>query len=68
VAIWRVSLGVIRMLSSPPDAVDPSDIVIVDQDYKCTVCGAELTMKAINPAEDKAPKHCREEMIPVWRP
>ena len=53
---------------TPPPEVDPLDIVTVDQDYKCTVCGAELTMKAINPAEDKPPKHCREEMIPVWRP
>lgn len=58
----------IRMLSTPPEEVDPTDVVAVEQDYKCTVCGAELTMKAINPAEDKAPKHCREEMVPVWRP
>jgi hypothetical protein len=25
-------------------------------------------MRAVNPAEDKPPKHCREEMVPVWRP
>jgi hypothetical protein len=56
------------MLSTPPPEIDPEDIVVVDQDYKCTVCGAELTMKAVNPAEDKPPKHCREEMVPVWRP
>jgi hypothetical protein len=68
VLIWRVSLAMIRMLSTPPPEVDPDDIVAVDQDYKCTVCGAELTMKAVNPAEDKPPKHCREEMVPVWRP
>ncbi|MGD2043274.1 MAG: hypothetical protein PVJ28_06440 [Acidimicrobiia bacterium] len=66
--IWRVSIAVIRMLSTPPPEVDPEDIVMVDQDYKCTVCGAELTMRAVNPAEDKPPKHCREEMVPVWRP
>lgn len=68
VVIWRVSVFFIRMLSTPPPEVDPEDIVAVDQDYKCTVCGAELTMKAVNPAEDKPPKHCREEMVPVWRP
>lgn len=68
VVIWRVSISIIRILSTPPPEVDPDDIVVVDQDYKCTVCGAELTMKAINPAEDKAPKHCREEMVAVWRP
>ena len=66
--IWRVSLAVIRMLSTPPDEVDPNDIVLVDQDYRCSVCGAELTMRAVNPAEDKPPRHCREDMDPVWRP
>ena len=67
-AIWRASIAVIRVLSTPPPEVDPDDIVSVDQDYKCTVCGAELTMRAVNPAEDKPPKHCREEMVEVWRP
>lgn len=66
--IWRMSLAVIRMLSTPPAELDPDDVVKVDQDYKCSVCGAEVTMKAVNPAEDKPPKHCREEMDPVWRP
>ena len=59
---------VIGILSNPPPEVDPEDIVVVDQDYKCTVCGAEVTMRAVNPAEDNPPKHCREEMVPVWRP
>ena len=68
VVIWIISVRLIRMLSTPPPEVDPEDIVSVDQDYKCTVCGAELTLKAVNPAEVKAPKHCREEMVPVWRP
>ena len=66
--IWRVSISIIRMLSTPPPEIDPDDVVEVDQDYRCTVCGAELTMKAVNVAENKAPRHCREEMIPVWRP
>lgn len=63
--IWRVSVATIRMLSTPPPEIDPDDVMPVDQDYRCSVCGAELTMKAVNVAEDKAPKHCREEMIPV---
>jgi hypothetical protein len=66
--IWRVSTAVIRMLSTPPPEVNPEDVVAVDQDYKCTVCGAELTMKAINVQDAAAPRHCREDMIPVWRP
>ena len=66
--IWRVSVGLIRMLSTPPPEIDPEDVVTVDQDYKCTVCGAELTMKAVNVGQESAPRHCREDMIPVWRP
>lgn len=66
--IWRVSLSIIAVLSTPPPQLDPEDVVAVDQDYHCTVCGAELTMKTVNVQEDKPPKHCREEMIPIWRP
>lgn len=66
--IWRVSLALIRMLSTPPPEVDPANVVEVDQDYRCSICGAELTMKSVNPDEDKPPKHCREEMVPVSRP
>jgi hypothetical protein len=68
VIIWRVSMGVIRMLSTPPPEIDPDDVVEVDQDYKCTVCGAELTMRAVNVQDEAPPRHCREDMIPVWRP
>lgn len=63
--IWRGSLAVIRMLSTPPPEVDPDDVVTVSQQYRCTVCGAELTMTAVNLAEDKPPRHCREDMVPV---
>lgn len=66
--IWRGSLFVIRMLSTPPPEVDPEDVVEVDQDFRCTVCGTEITMRVVNVQEDKPPKHCREEMVPVWRP
>lgn len=63
--IWRVSLAVIRMLSTSPPEVDPEDVVMVDQGYRCTVCGAELIMTVVNLAEDKPPRHCREDMVPV---
>lgn len=66
--IWVVSVALIRMLSTKPPEVDPEDVVVSDQDYRCTVCGAELTMRMVNVAEDKAPRHCREDMVPVWRP
>lgn len=66
--IWCVSLALIRMMSTPPPEVDPEDIMEVDQDYRCTVCGAELTMKAVNVQDEAVPRHCREDMVPVWRP
>jgi hypothetical protein len=66
--IWRVSIFFIGMLSTPPPEVDPEEVKPVDQDYRCTVCGAELTMRVMNVREDKPPRHCREEMVPVWRP
>lgn len=65
--IWRVSIAVIRMLSTPPPEVDPNNVVQIDQDYRCSICGAELTMRSVNPDEDQPPKHCREEMLPVSR-
>lgn len=67
-AIWRISIAMIRMMSTPPPEIDPDDVIAVDQDYKCTVCGAELTMKAVNVQDDASPRHCREDMVPVWRP
>ena len=67
-AIWRVSIAMIRMMSTPPPEIDPDDVKAVDQDYRCTVCGAELTMRAVNVQEEAAPRHCREDMVPVWRP
>ncbi len=66
--IWRMSMALIRMLSTPPPEIDPDDVTEIDQDYRCTVCGAELTMRMVNVMEDKPPRHCREDMVPVWRP
>jgi hypothetical protein len=66
--IWRLAIVLIRMMSTPPPEIDPDDVKEVDQDYRCTVCGAELTMKAVNVNDEAAPRHCREDMVPVWRP
>lgn len=67
-AIWWVSMYFIRLLSTPPPAVDPDDVVPTDQDYRCSVCGTELTVKLANNTQTAPPKHCREEMVAVWRP
>ncbi len=68
VVIWRSSMWIIRLLSSPPPEIDPDDVVEADQTYRCTVCGTEVVMTAVNVHEDSAPRHCREDMVPVWRP
>ena len=67
--IWLVSMRVLRMLSTPPPEVDPEDVVEVeDQDYRCSVCGTEVTLRVANVMATSPPKHCREEMVAVWRP
>ena len=51
---------------APPAEPDPDDVVEVDQRYRCAVCGAEVVMTAANAEHDvEAPRHCREDMIPV---
>ena len=66
--IWRVSVSIIRALATPPANVDPSAVVETSQDYKCTFCGTELTVRLASTTETDPPRHCREEMVPVWRP
>jgi hypothetical protein len=66
--IWRVSITVIRMLATPPPDVDPENVIEARQDYKCTICGTELTVHVASLTETEPPRHCREEMVPVWRP
>ena len=68
VVIWRVSIYFLRMLSTPPDDVDPDDVSETLQHYRCSVCGAEVTMTMANNVEVSNPRHCREDMVLVWRP
>jgi hypothetical protein len=69
VIIWRVSIYFIRLLATPPPEVDPDDVVPTRQDFKCSICGTEVTMTVQNVmTEENAPRHCREDMVPVWRP
>jgi hypothetical protein len=52
---------------APPAEPDPDDVVPVDMRYRCSVCGAEVTMTAANSEQEiEAPRHCREDMLPVW--
>ena len=68
VVIWRVSMYFIRLLATPPPEIDPEDVVPTAQDYRCSVCGTELTVWMANNTQPAAPRHCREEMVAVWRP
>lgn len=68
-AIWWTSMRLLRIMSMPPSEIDPADVVEVDdQDFRCSVCGTEVTLRVVNTAEMTPPKHCREEMVAVWRP
>jgi hypothetical protein len=50
----------------PPAEPDPDDVIAVDQRFRCGVCGAEVVMTAAQAdVALEAPRHCREDMIPV---
>ena len=67
-AIFWVLVRLIGMISTPPPEVDPDDVIPFEQHFRCSVCGTEVTMKVASVTETSAPKHCREEMVAVWRP
>jgi hypothetical protein len=50
---------------APPEDPDPDDIKPVDLHFRCIVCGAEVTMTAAHGDHLEAPRHCREDMVPV---
>ncbi len=67
-AIYLLAVRVIRVMlrPPPPDEPDPSTLRPVDYRYRCTVCGAEVTMTAA-PGDEvpEPPRHCREDMALV---
>jgi hypothetical protein len=66
VSIMAVSLWAIRLLATPPPPEpDPEDILEVDVNYRCTVCGLRLTVTHAQDEELSAPRHCREDMEPA---
>ena len=68
VTVWRLCLWFLRALASHPEQPNPGRVVEAMQDYLCTLCGTELTVKLASLSETAAPRHCREEMVAVWRP
>jgi hypothetical protein len=66
-AIYLLGAGTLRKFKIAPDQEpDPEQVVKVNARFRCIVCGAEVTMTAAQNAEElDAPRHCREDMIPV---
>lgn len=64
-AIWTVSMMVLRAVANPPPDLNPDDAVETRRRFRCSLCGAQVTMTVANPAEPNAPRHCREEMDEV---
>jgi hypothetical protein len=50
---------------APPEEPDPDDIQPVNLRFRCIVCGAEVTMTAAQGDDPEAPRHCREDMVPI---
>ena len=66
ISILAVALWAIRLLGSPPPPEpDPDDIVEVSQDYRGSVCGMRLSVTHARDEAVEAPRHCREDMLPV---
>jgi hypothetical protein len=67
VAIYVVVAGILKKFKIAPDEeVDPEAVVPVNERFRCIVCGAEVVMTAAQSGgEIDAPRHCREDMVPV---
>jgi hypothetical protein len=65
--IYLLGAGVLRKFKIAPDQEpDPDQVVEVNARFRCIVCGAEVTMTAAQDADElDAPRHCREDMVPV---
>lgn len=67
VLLYVTLAGVLRRFwISAPSEPDPETIESVNINFRCGVCGAEVTMTMAPQGEvPEAPRHCREDMILV---
>ncbi|MEX2268151.1 MAG: hypothetical protein WEA75_05640 [Acidimicrobiia bacterium] len=67
VLVYAVIAGLLATFKIAPDEeVDPDAVVPVNARFRCIVCGAEVVMTAAQEGDEPtAPRHCREDMIPV---
>lgn len=64
--ILAVGVWMVRLLATPePPEPSPEDLVEINADYRCIVCGMRLTVTQVQGNETTPPKHCREEMLLV---
>jgi hypothetical protein len=64
VVIYVIGAGILKKFKiAPPPEPDPADLRPVDARFRCSVCGAEVTMTVSASDEPEAPRHCREDMV-----
>ena len=64
--IYLVGAGIIRKFRiAPPEEPDPADLRPVDARFRCTICGAEVTMTVSASDDPEPPRHCREDMVRI---
>jgi hypothetical protein len=68
VSVYVLGASMLRKFTVPgmPEP-SPEDLRPVELHFRCVVCGAEVTMTAASADEPDAPRHCREDMVPVER-
>ncbi len=64
IVILATGFWMVRLLATPgPPEPDEAGLVEVNVDYRCIVCGLQLTVTHVQGDEGTPPKHCREEMV-----
>ena len=64
ITIYVIGASMLRKFTvAPPPEPDPDDIKAVNLRFRCTVCGAEVTMTAAQGEDPEPPRHCREDMV-----
>jgi hypothetical protein len=64
VAIYVIGAAVLKKFKiAPPEEPDPADLRAADARFRCSVCGAEVTMTVSASDEPEPPRHCREDMV-----